>query len=50
MHSVISIQNLDHYFGTGQLSKQVLFNINLEINSGEIVIMTGLLGLVKLHY
>jgi putative ABC transport system ATP-binding protein len=38
---VISIQNLDHYFGTGQLRKQVLFNINLTINTGEIVIMTG---------
>ncbi|NMG05934.1 DevA family ABC transporter ATP-binding protein [Brasilonema sp. UFV-L1] len=39
--SVISIQNLDHYFGRGQLKKQVLFNINLEINAGEIIIMTG---------
>ncbi|BAY40889.1 heterocyst specific ABC-transporter, ATP-binding subunit DevA homolog [Nostoc sp. NIES-2111] len=38
---VISIKNLDHYFGSGQLQKQVLFNINLEINAGEIVIMTG---------
>ncbi|MEA5550779.1 DevA family ABC transporter ATP-binding protein [Anabaena cylindrica UHCC 0172] len=38
---VISVQNLDHYFGTGQLKKQVLFNINLTINTGEIVIMTG---------
>jgi putative ABC transport system ATP-binding protein len=38
---VISIQNLDHYFGSGQLRKQVLFNINLTINAGEIVIMTG---------
>jgi putative ABC transport system ATP-binding protein len=37
----ISIQDLDHYFGSGQLRKQVLFNINLEINAGEIVIMTG---------
>jgi putative ABC transport system ATP-binding protein len=38
---VISIQNLDHYFGKGQLRKQVLFDINLEINAGEIIIMTG---------
>ncbi|MBE9142839.1 DevA family ABC transporter ATP-binding protein [Planktothrix mougeotii] len=37
----ISIQNLDHYFGKGQLQKQVLFDINLEITIGEIVIMTG---------
>ena len=38
---VISITNLDHYFGNGQLRKQVLFDINLEINAGEIIIMTG---------
>jgi putative ABC transport system ATP-binding protein len=38
---VISIQNLSHHFGHGQLRKQVLFDINLEINAGEIVIMTG---------
>ena len=38
---VISIHNLDHYFGQGQLRKQVLSDINLEINPGEIVIMTG---------
>ncbi|MGB5961328.1 MAG: DevA family ABC transporter ATP-binding protein [Coleofasciculaceae cyanobacterium] len=37
----IIVKNIDHYFGQGQLQKQVLFNINLEINSGEIVIMTG---------
>ncbi len=38
---VINIQNLNHYFGAGQLRKQVLYNINLEVNPGEIVIMTG---------
>jgi putative ABC transport system ATP-binding protein len=38
---VISIHNLNHFFGNGQLRKQVLFEINLEINAGEIVIMTG---------
>jgi len=38
---VIKSQNLDHYFGTGKLRKQVLFDINLEIAAGEIVIMTG---------
>jgi putative ABC transport system ATP-binding protein len=41
MESVISIENLNHYFGTGQLRKQVLANIDLEINAGEIVLMTG---------
>lgn len=38
---VIAVQNLNHYFGTGNLKKQALFDINLEINAGEIVIMTG---------
>ena len=38
---VISIRHLNHYFGQGQLRKQVLFDINLEINRGEIVLMTG---------
>ncbi|OLP19409.1 ABC transporter [Leptolyngbya sp. 'hensonii'] len=40
-HPVITVRHLDHYFGQGQLRKQVLFNINLEIQAGEIVIMTG---------
>ncbi len=37
----IIVRNLDHHFGQGQLQKQVLYDINLEINSGEIIIMTG---------
>ena len=37
----IAVHNLDHYFGAGQLRKQALFDINLEIATGEIVIMTG---------
>ncbi|MDX2241080.1 MAG: DevA family ABC transporter ATP-binding protein [Leptolyngbyaceae cyanobacterium bins.302] len=41
MYPVISISELNHYFGHGQLRKQVLFDINLEIQAGEIVIMTG---------
>ncbi|MBD2443927.1 DevA family ABC transporter ATP-binding protein [Dolichospermum sp. FACHB-1091] len=39
--TVIYVDNLNHYFGKGALQKQVLFDINLEINAGEIVIMTG---------
>ncbi len=39
--SVIEIENLNYYYGQGSLLKQVLFNINLEINVGEIMIMTG---------
>jgi putative ABC transport system ATP-binding protein len=38
---VIAAQNLNHYFGEGALRKQALFDINLEIQTGEIVIMTG---------
>ncbi|MHC5609728.1 MAG: DevA family ABC transporter ATP-binding protein [Nostoc sp.] len=38
---VIAIRNLNHYYGKGALRKQILFDINLEIYSGEIVIMTG---------
>lgn len=41
MESVISIEHLNHYFGTGQLRKQVLADIDLEIKPGEIVLMTG---------
>jgi putative ABC transport system ATP-binding protein len=38
---VISARNLNHYFGEGGLKKQALFDINLDIHGGEIVIMTG---------
>lgn len=38
---VISVHNLNHYFGETNLRKQVLFDVNLEIAPGEIVIMTG---------
>lgn len=38
---VISIQNLNHSFGKRTLRKQVLFDINLVVHPGEIVILTG---------
>lgn len=38
---VISVRNLSHYFGQGSLRKQVLFEINLDIYPGEVVLMTG---------
>ena len=38
---IISIQNVNHYFGSGRLRKQILFEITAEIQPGEIVIMTG---------
>jgi putative ABC transport system ATP-binding protein len=37
----ISIGHLNHYYGQGFLKKQVLFDINLHIDRGEIIIMTG---------
>lgn len=37
----ISAKDLQHYYGTGELRKQVLFDNNLEIYPGEIIIMTG---------
>lgn len=39
--SAIVVGRLDHFFGAGELRKQVLFDVNLSINSGEIVILTG---------
>ena len=39
--SVISIRHLNHHFGQGKLRKQVLSDINLEIATGEIVLMKG---------
>lgn len=41
LEPVISIKHLNHYYGKSTLKKQILFDINLEIFSGEIVIMTG---------
>lgn len=41
MEYAIDIHNLNYYFGHGNLKKQVLCNINLQINTGEVVILTG---------
>ncbi|QSJ16138.1 DevA family ABC transporter ATP-binding protein [Nostoc sp. UHCC 0702] len=38
---VIQITNLNQYFGKRTLRSQILFDINLAVKSGEIVIMTG---------
>lgn len=37
----VSVRGLNHYFGEGELRKQVLFENNLDLHGGEIVIMTG---------
>ncbi len=38
---VVNIQALNHHFGQGHLRKQVLFDISLTIQPGEIVMMQG---------
>jgi ABC-type multidrug transport system fused ATPase/permease subunit len=48
--SVIIVKNLNYYFGHHWLRKQILFDINFSIESGEIVILTGLSGSVKQPY
>jgi putative ABC transport system ATP-binding protein len=40
-NAVIAIENLDFFYGQGNLKKQILHNINLQLNGGEIVLMTG---------
>lgn len=39
--AAIAIRSLNHFYGKGSLQKQVLFDIDLQIERGEIVIMTG---------
>jgi putative ABC transport system ATP-binding protein len=41
MTPIIQIQNLNHAYGKGALKKPVLNDINLEVNPGEIVLLTG---------
>ncbi|MBW4623854.1 MAG: DevA family ABC transporter ATP-binding protein [Cyanosarcina radialis HA8281-LM2] len=38
---IVIIQHLNYYFGEGGLKRQILFDINLEIYPGEILIMMG---------
>jgi putative ABC transport system ATP-binding protein len=39
--AVLKVRGLNHFFGKKNLKKQVLHNINLTVNRGEIVILTG---------
>ena len=41
MEPVISIDHVDHYYGSGALQKQVLFDVSTTIMPGEIVLLTG---------
>ena len=41
MGHIIEVKNLDFTFGAGELKNQVLKNVDLTVDAGEIVIMTG---------
>ena len=41
MEPLIRVRGVNHYFGTGPLRKQILFDVSAEILPGEIVINTG---------
>jgi putative ABC transport system ATP-binding protein len=41
MDKIISIRNLHHTFGKGQLRKPILFDINMDLFAGEIAILMG---------
>jgi putative ABC transport system ATP-binding protein len=38
---VVRVRGVNHYFGTGETRSQVLFDNNLEVLPGELVILTG---------
>jgi putative ABC transport system ATP-binding protein len=39
--NIVSLQNLDFAFGAGALRNQILYDVNLDIAAGEIVLLTG---------
>jgi putative ABC transport system ATP-binding protein len=42
MHAVpIQLRGVNHYFGSGLLRKQILFDVTTEVKRGEIVLLTG---------
>jgi putative ABC transport system ATP-binding protein len=41
MEPAIAVRHVNHHFGTGDVRKQILYDINTEIFPGEIVITTG---------
>ena len=38
---IIAVENVSHYFGSGRLRKQILFDVTTIVEPGEVVIMTG---------
>jgi putative ABC transport system ATP-binding protein len=45
--TVVAINRLNHAFGQGDLRRQVLFDVDLEVKAGELVILTGPSGCGK---
>ena len=39
--ALISVDRVSHFFGSGALRKQILFDVTTEVPAGEIVILTG---------
>jgi putative ABC transport system ATP-binding protein len=39
--ATVHVENVNHFFGEGDSRNQVLFDINVEIQAGQLVIMTG---------
>ncbi|MEM9543470.1 MAG: DevA family ABC transporter ATP-binding protein [Cyanobacteria bacterium P01_E01_bin.42] len=41
MQPVVEISHLNHYYGRGDLRKQILFDVDLVLRSGDVIIMKG---------
>ncbi|MDB9493865.1 DevA family ABC transporter ATP-binding protein [Spirulina major CS-329] len=41
MSAIVAIHDLNHYYGSGELRKQILFDITLTLNAGEVVLLKG---------
>ena len=46
-HETVSINNLSHFYGRNENKKQVLNNVNLNIEEGELVLLKGPSGCGK---
>lgn len=44
---MVEIEGLSHYYGSGTLRKQILFDLNLHLEEGKIVILSGPSGCGK---
>ena len=38
---MIVIDNIDHFYGSGTLRRQILFRVSTEIRPAEVVLLTG---------